>query len=272
MVRRSKRKEPIPPLSAANPGQCGIIQVELSNKEREWEEEADPFEILAAVLRAYGIKVKREKQGEQEWLELENGLIARPGLVELEPQDDDSVRTSTTIEVNHPGLCPGGIFEYQHAGGATMKESLRKGFESWATTDLPVFIDALREKPEVCTFMIVELPATRSLPARKRQVIFGPPVRAVARGTDESNEEHEYCPCCLFTHSMGAFQKQLEGNEFYGVRLYASRNTKGGVEADCRVNGVDWDSGKTALKKYVKKWSDRGFELRKQFVAIRTLE
>jgi hypothetical protein len=273
MVRRSKRKQSPPPLAAANPGHCGAIHVDFSNKGREWAEDADPFQILADVLRARGIKAKHEEEGSpQAWLELENGWIVRPGFFQMEPQDDDSVRTSTTIDMNHPELCPGGIFEYQHAAGATMNESLRAGFEGWAATDLPVLIDASREKPEICTFMILEYPATRSLPARKRQILFGPPVRTVTRGAAKSKEEHEYCPCCLLTNSMEAFQRQIEGNDFCGVRLYAARNSKGGGEVDCRVNGVDWALGKAALKKYVKKWPDRGFEFRKQFVAIRTLE
>ena len=49
------------------------------------------------------------------------------------------------------------------------------------------------------------------------------------------------------------------------------RNAEGSAEADCRVNGVDWPAGKAALLKYVATWPERGFEYRKQFVAIRTL-
>ncbi len=268
MPRRLKRKASLPPFSAANPGVGVEVRVELSNDGETWEEEVNAVASLAAVLEAHGIAFK----GEDEYLELENGLIVRPQFFQLQPQDDGSVQSSTTIEVNHPTLCPAGVFEYQHAMGSSLEESLQRGFSGWANTDLPVLMDALRDEPEDCATMIVEYPAEGSMPARKRQIILGPPMHAAARkDVKSSDEEHPFCPCCLLTNCFDAFEEHIKGNTFFGVRLYASRGTEGLGESDCRINGEDFADGAAALLKYIETWPDRGFELRKQFVAIRTL-
>ena len=60
------------------------------------------------------------------------------------------------------------------------------------------------------------------------------------------------------------FTDHLHGDRFYGIRLFAARNSEGGAEADCRINGVDWAPGAAALLEYVATWPDRGFEYRKQ--------
>src|SRR5262249_9328088 len=161
------------------------------------------------------------------------------------------------VEVNHSTLCPQGTFEYQHAIGSDTNASLQRGFEGWSNVDLPVFVDALRDELVKCTSAQMDLPATATMPARKRRIVFGPPVRAVARDAQEGAEEHDFCPCCLLTKSFDAFKEHVEGNTFCGVRLYASRDANGVAEADCRINGVDWPAGVSALLKYVATWPDR---------------
>ena len=254
------RKPPLPAISSANPGQGTSIRVGFSNALRGWAVEADTLATLAVVLEKRGMKFRR---GET-YLELENGLIARPQFVRLQPQDDESVNTITTIEINHPVLCPRGTFEYQHAVGGTLDDSLQKGFIKWADSDLPVFIDAIQEKFVTCTWLLLDV-------ARRRQVVFGPPVHGANRDVFDAGEAHNFCPCCLFTNALDAFRDQIQGDEFHGIRLFATRDAKGAALADCRINGIDWPPGVAALLKYIATWPDRGLEYRKQFVAIRTL-
>jgi hypothetical protein len=54
--------------------------------------------------------------------------------------------------------------------------------------------------------------------------------------------------------------------------LFALRDKNGEAQADCRVNGENWNPAKEALIRYAATWPPRGFEFRKQFVAIRLLE
>jgi hypothetical protein len=58
----------------------------------------------------------------------------------------------------------------------------------------------------------------------------------------------------------------------YGIRLLVLRDEEGEVSADCRVSGIDWEMGKEHLIKYGETWADRGIEMRKQYVAIYTLD
>lgn len=267
MSRRPQPKSKLAPFSKDNPGQDAWISVEFSDAGRTWEEEADARLVLAQVLKKGKVKARVEDA----WLELDHELILRPQIVEFQLRDDGKVRTVTTIEINHAELFPKGLFEYQHAIGDTIEESLQRGFENWLQIDLPVFVAAFRSKQKQLTSLLMEFPAKRSAKAIKREIILGPVSHLASRETTAPDEEHSFCPCCLFTNCMDAFSKQLAAGAFYGIRLFASRNADGEAEADCRINGVDWQAGTAALIKYVSSWPDRGFEIRKQFVAIRTV-
>jgi hypothetical protein len=278
MLRWFQRKPTLPPFSKDNPGQGAWLRVGFSNAERNWEEEVHVAKILAQLLQNENVTF--ELQGDV--LKFEHGLVVRPQIVEFQPRDDGAVRTVTTVEVNHPQLCPSGLFEYQHAVGQTPELSLQTGFQNWFQLDLPVFQDALRAEGRDLMRMKMEFP---SVPNAQREVIFGPashlllnkPAAAEATpGNDEQDEdepadEHDFCPCCLFTNCLDSFQEQLSADAFYGIRLFASRDVSGKPSADCRINGVDWPAGQEALLKYAAGWPARGWELRKQFVAIRTV-
>jgi hypothetical protein len=273
MPRLPNPTNSLPPFSPENPGQGSTFLVDYSEGERHWSEEVDTVEALAMSLKARGIAFERSQQ----WLTIEGGLIVRPQFVQVRPRDDDSVQSTTTIEINHETLCPAGTFEYQHATGETVDESLESGFGTWADTDLPVLREALSGQFERCMVMSMSFEKRSSVPARTRQLILGPPTRANAKSARTSKpkkfsaEEHEFCPCCLLTRNLDAFSPLLEGDDFFALRLYAMRNSQGAAEADCRVNGVDWPAGTEALIKYVETWPGRGFEFRKQYVAIRTV-
>jgi hypothetical protein len=59
---------------------------------------------------------------------------------------------------------------------------------------------------------------------------------------------------------------------FFGIRLLASRDDDGLIEADFRINGEEWEPGKEALCAYAATWSPAGLEMRKQYVVVQTLE
>jgi hypothetical protein len=255
---------PVPPFSPDNPGKGTGIRASFSSAQRSWEDEADALVCLARVLRARRLAFEQHEAR----LDLPDGLTLRPQFVRLQPRDDESVSTVSTIEVNHPQLCPQGTFEYQHAIGRSISDSLELGFTGWADTDLPVFIDALRDELKDCTAVVT----SQERWPRKRQIIFGPPVRAMRRPTqEEAPAAHDFCPCCLFTNCFDAFVQFLEGNSFCGVRLFASRDDEGATSADCRIDGVDWPAGAEALRKYAATWPGQGLEYRKQYVLIRNL-
>jgi len=260
-----KPKVVLPPLSPANPGAGTWFRVGFCDAQRSWEEEADSLDILVAVLKARGIKFRKGKTH----LELDSGLIVRPQFVRLQPRDDGHVLTITTVEINHPQWVPDGAFEYQHSIAPTMSEAMHKGFVGWVDVDLPVLEDALRDEPQSCTGMVADTANSAASVPRRRQIIFGPPVHCVTREAREAGQAHDFCPCCLFTNCFEAFREQVYGDRFYGIRLFASRDADGVIQADCRVNGVDWSPGADALRRYVTTWPERGFEYRKQYVAIR---
>src|SRR5206468_4947721 len=68
----------------------------------------------------------------------------------------------------------------------------------------------------------------------------------------DAGDAHPFCPCCLLTRSLEAFRELIEDDGFYGLRLYAMRDEQGIPQADCRVNGDDWEKGAQALRDYVK--------------------
>src|SRR5579864_3292861 len=162
-----KRPSPVP--CKANPGIGAEGNVGFSNGSRTWNEAFNVVVLAASALKQRGHAVTNEKT----WLShAASGFALLPQLVELRPLNDGGVQTLTTMQVNHPSLTPGGVFEFQHSTGNTMAESITAGFDQWAQTDFVPLLEALQAKPGVCTSMEMELPPESGKPARARRAIL----------------------------------------------------------------------------------------------------
>lgn len=258
-----------PGVGPGNPGQGHIVRSANSDGVESWTEDLNLVMIASQILADADHSVKPRES----WLELpEFDLRIEPQIVDIVPMETGAVRTVTTIRVQHPTLIPNGLFEYQHAAGQTLKESLESGFDNWRQLDLLTLLDALRDKPQNCTMLEMEFPASASAPPRVRRVILGPVMHYQANPPAGAVEdEHPFCPCCLLTNSMEAFMSAFEVNDTFGIRFFASRDENGQPQADCRVNGEDWEPGMAALRKYVRTWPGSGFEFRKQYVVMRSV-
>jgi hypothetical protein len=278
MLSWFRRKDKTPPKapptkSAANPGVTVEGRVGFANAQRSWEESFDCAQLVNEVLTARGMAVDRHKT----WLVLpDSGFVLQPLLVELKPLEGGGVNVCTTVEASHPMLAPHGVFEFQHAAGKTTQDAIRKGFDQWAQTDLVVLLDALKPTPATCTILQMDLPEREGRPAKRRRAILGPvahyrqhpPAAAAAAPAGADEQEHDFCPCCLLTHTYQAYQPLLEADGFYGIRFFAMRNEEGEPMADCRVNGEDHEAGAAALRDYVRTWPQAGVEFRKQYVVL----
>ena len=255
-----------PPQAAANPGDGHLINVAFSNSDRTWSESGDLTVLLANTMRAQGIEVVAK----QEWVKTQDGFIFLPQVASIQPRENSGVRTTSTIQVSHDTLIPDGLFEYQHSTGDDVRDSFTKGFESWVELDLTPLRDSLKPKPDGMSLVMDPKREGTSLLKRDRRVVFGPPLQMTQRAVI-GPQEHDFCPCCLFTNSLTAFEKLVNTSAFYGIRLYAMRTKEGEIEADCRVNGEDFPEGAAGLARYAASWPDRGFEYRKQYVCVQTL-
>ena len=263
----ARKPPPFCPSNTAGMGTAG--KVELSNGEQSWTEHFDVVSEAAAALKSQGHAVTTHKT----WLEHgDSGFLIQLQLVELQLLEGGGVRTVTTIQVNHPTLIPTGVFEYQHSTGDTVVSSLTKGFDQWVQTDFVTFLDALRVKPQSCTMMEMTFPAKDRKPELVRRAVLGPVTHMAQTPTDATEGHPPACPCCLLTNSFEAFRDLIGGDAFYGLRLFALRDGHGNPGADCRVNGDDWEKGAQALRAYARTWPAAGYELRKQYVVLQTVE
>ncbi len=119
------------------------MRVQFANGDRSWEESADLSRLLADTLT--GLSHKFTSRGE--WLELPNGMLLVPQVVQVTPSDDGKkMQTISTIQVSHPKWVPKGVFEYQHSWGPDVRNSFSQGFTQWAQVDLPVFLYSAGDK------------------------------------------------------------------------------------------------------------------------------
>jgi hypothetical protein len=278
------RKKAAPKVLPSNPGISSAGEVAFSNGQKTWTEHYNLVTLIASVLRELGYLI----ESEESWLvHPDSGFVLVPRLVQLKPLEKGGVLTTTTLQTNHPALVPDGVFEYQHATGDNVEDSLRKGFDQWAQTSLVALLDALQPMPATCTTLRMTFPQKDGKFAFARRAVLGPVTHLVQNaevyaekstpgsGGDVQGgggESHEFCPCCLLTRSFEAFRELIEDNVFYGLFLFAARDEKGVPQADCRVNGNDWEKGAQALRKYVTTWPEAGYEFRKQYVVLHTLE
>lgn len=272
------KKRPELPTSPANPGAGVSAEVSFSDGQRNWTENFDLAALAVAALRHRGHKAARKGN----WLEdSETGWMLMPQIVDFQPMEGGGARTVTTIETNHSRFAPQGLFEFQHSAGDDLESAIFQGFDQWVQTDFVALQEATRQQPASCMALEMSFPAQDGRPERMRRVILGPVMHyaehgvpepeACGTGAEEDAEEHPFCPCCLFTRSMEAFREFLEGDNFVALRLYAARDENQQAQADCRVNGEDFERGAEALRHYVDTWPPLGFEFRKQYVLIHNM-
>lgn len=274
--------------SPGNPGSASYGHLTFAPEgEESWVEPFDLTELAANVLRELG----HELRVDGDWIELPaSGLYLLPQLIEFNIRDDGNIHVATTMQCNHASLLPQGLFEYQYSIQETFDEAAAAGINQWARTDLPVLLDATRASAESCMEMRMEFDPRDGRPARTRRVLFGPVAHygrvprdpaagdadASARaanepGSDDGDDAHEFCPCCLFTQSIDAFQPLLEDDALLGLRLFASRDEDGECQSDCRVNGEEWPRGLNALRAYAATWPGTHLEYRKQYVIVQSV-
>lgn len=258
---------------AANPGVGHEARIALSDHGRPLD--INMTAITADAMMKFGFPSQRYGT----WLEHpDSGLVILPQLLNLQPIDDRGFQTVTTIQVHHPTLFREGLFEYQHSWGADLHEALRQGVEQWVQTDFDTLLEACLPEPQKCTSLKMTFPAEGNAPERTRRAVLGavahfmakPPAEGAA--AEGGSEEHTFCPCCLLTNSFEPFMDLMKGDGFHGIRLFAARDSDGVPQADCRVNGEDFEPGAIALREYVKKWGGTGYEFRKQYVVLQTIQ
>lgn len=267
MANWFRSKTAKPSISKTNPGDGSTFKIGVANGQKTWEEKVDLVISLSGVLQSQKIEHKT-REG---WLELESGFTLQPQIVSIEPLENGSVQSTTTIEVGHQKLIPHGLYEYQHATGDNPIDAVSQGFRYWIDTDLIVLLDSLNKELIHCNPLKKTFHDPK-LGAYERRIVLGPTAHFVTNTADLENNEHPFCPCCLFMNSAEAFGRHLESKEFFGVRLFGMREDDGSIDADCRINGEDFAPGREALIKYVKTWPDRGFEFRKQYVCIQAVD
>jgi len=265
-------KTGVPTPLPSNPGKGFRGSITFTNGGRSWVEPFNLVGLLASSLAKLNHQVHREAS----WLVLENSaLTLLPQIVEFKPSNEGGVQMTTTIQTNHPDLALEGVFEYQHSAGRNVEDSLLEGFTQWAKTDLIALIEALQPKPATCNVLEMDFPEKNGRPAHLQQfprdISEQKSLHSAGASQRESCEGHEFCPCCLLTNSFDVFKELLESDRFYGLRLFAMRNQSGNPQADCRVNGDDWEKGAEALRKYVGTWPTAGLEFRKQYVVLQTI-
>ena len=235
-----------------------FLNVEHTKDDETWHEQVNLIECLSDTLTEYDIP----HQKFDNFITIGDDIYLQPDFIEFSFMNETVMKTSTKIDVFHQTHFPDGIFEYQHSFAPSIKHSITIGFSKWVELDLITILDALNGTHNLTNYSINTKDGER-----KRLMTFG----AVSHYTDiESNEdeEHAFCPCCLFTNSVDAFKELLNDDAIFGIRFFVSRDKKGQISVDCRVNGLDFDLAKPLLMDYAQKWSDRGFEFRKQYVFI----
>lgn len=252
-----------PELSPDNPGTGHVFKTAFSDGDKTWEEKINLVACLAEVLD----EGHPDYSLHESWIVLSNDIIFQPQIVSLDPLEDGGVSTATTIEIAHGKKIPKGIFEYQHATGDTIKESVIKGFKGWLQMDLAAIIDAVSDTITECSSLKMRFPDREN----DRVVLLGP-IMYYAEEDIDIEEEHPFCRCCLFTNNFKAFEKLIADDDIYGIRFFAARDQNGQIEADCRINGIDFEAGKKALIAYGSTWPDRGLEFRKQYVVMKSIK
>lgn len=211
-----------------------------------------------------------------------NGYYLLPQLIDLYYDENDKLNLSATIQIHHKELFPEGIFEYIYpqTNENNIIDGLFSLFKTWVDLDWETLCDCLNPTDK-SKYMSAKISFDEEN-KKVRQVYYGAVLSypnidiedAKTKGIDVEPYIDEFCPCCLFTKSMEAFDNQIKDfNKNYAIRLFALKAPDGELDADCRVNGEEYPEAEKYLKEYAKTWKDCDIvKLRKQYVVIRNVE
>ena len=158
---KSAPKKPHAGENPANPGIGAVANWTFTDGRRSWQE---PMNLLATLERLLTERGRAVRVEGAVVLDLDSQLSLRPLLHTMQPVHQNGVRTSTTIEFKHPTRILQPPFEYQHAAGPNLEESLMTGFRQWYEGDFITLLDAVREKGVDCM----------ELSRGRRRVTLGP--------------------------------------------------------------------------------------------------
>ena len=232
------------------------------------------YEILEK--KGWNVELLNGQYEDEKWIYVkDNGYYLFPLLIALSHDEDNGFKISATIQIHHKEIFPEGIFEYVYPQkqATNLTDGLFDLFKTWVDLDWETLADCLNLKNS--KYMSVEI----ELKDVVKHIFYGsvlsyPNVDAEklkAKGIDPDPYIDEFCPCCLFTNSMEAFDDQIKDTEKnYAVRLFAMKNANGEIKADCRINGEEYPQAEEYLKKYASTWKDCDIiKFRKQYVIIR---
>ena len=232
------------------------------------------YEILEK--KGWNVELLNGQYKDEKWIYVkDNGYYLFPLLIALSHDEDNGFKISATIQIHHKEIFPEGIFEYVYPQkqATDLTDGLFDLFKTWVDLDWETLADCLNLKNS--KYMSVEI----ELKDVVKHIFYGsvlsyPNVDAEklkAKGIDPDPYIDEFCPCCLFTNSMEAFDDQIKDTEKnYAVRLFAMKDVNGEIKADCRINGEEYPQAEEYLKKYASTWKDCDIiKFRKQYVIIR---
>ena len=234
--------------------------------------------ILYGILEEKGLDVEllNGKYENDKWIHVkDNGYYLLPLLINFSHDEDSGFKMYATIQVHHKEIFPDGIFEYVYPQeqAVDLVDGLFDLFRTWVDLDWETLTDCLNLKNS--KYMSVEI----ELKDVVKHIFYGsvlsyPNVdseKLKAKGIDPDPYIDDFCPCCLFTNSMEAFDDQIKDTEKnYAIRLFAMKDANGKIKADCRINGEEYPQAEEYLKKYASTWKDCDIiKFRKQYVIIR---
>ncbi|BBM45643.1 DUF6348 family protein [Leptotrichia trevisanii] len=257
-------------------------------KIRELEGLGDSAFLIAYVLfgilqnKGFDVEILNDETENNKWIYVkDNGYYLLPLLINFYYDENNELKMSATIQIHHKEIFPNGIFEYvypqQKAENAI--DGLFELFETWVDLDWLTLCDCLKFEKSEYMSMRIDLDKEK---IKSKHVFYGPVLsypnfdveEAKSKGIDIDPYIDEFCPCCLFTNSMEAFDEQIKDtSQNYAIRLFAMKNPDGEIDADCRINGEEYPQAEKYLKNYTKTWKKCDImKFRKQYVIIRNVE
>ena len=249
--------------SPTNPGK----ETEFSFDYIDYKNELDTIwvELIGlteAILKDEGLPGHGYEPSEQEDCVLLNENIAIIVLlVENVKTDETNFKTTISIEVKHREKELNNIFEVHQEQGDDPEASAIEGIEKWVRNDLGVILDALNHTNQFTAHLRLD-----SDTREPRAIVTGPILHKAEK--PPIKDEEPFTERSFTMNLLKPLKPLLDEHTFYALRFFVAKNREGEVEANCRLNGADFEEGRKALLEYAKTWPSRGFELRRQFVVI----
>lgn len=225
-------------------------------------------ECIREAFTTFGYEVKI---GKEDFM-FEPLSLKISGEMDNADRNDQNIHSARLIIHLEHKKFPQPINEFVYGWGDSAKNAIINAFERWIESDFPVVHDMLADH-KISETSTVQMKLVSHSGITDEQISWKGVIGSLLSSDNpeimvEENIRYEIFRI-LFDDISGDF---LGEKGVYPIKCFLSKDEKGNINVDCRLNGKIWERGWHTLHNYCQNWNVSKYSYWKQYFIIHNVD